>query len=314
MSDGIYLPYSIMNPTGNITALVEADVETALQPVIADRIMQRHPEVEQVGFVTFSAPPGGIQVSLRMAGGEFCGNASMSAAALYLLRMAARETGTSSRTDTLYPSPHDSCDTGDSSPSMQTGREGIWETVRLSVSGASHPVDVRLMQTAADCFRAGVRMPPAEDMDERLFTFAGITDRIPLVRMEGISHVLIGQDSAFFGLRNNPPAAEKAVREWCDLLSVDGLGLLFLESDASRNRLTPLVYIPASRTVFWENSCGSGTTAAGIWLAQKSGQKTDLEFEEPGGQLRVVCDPGGREAWLYGKVRLEAGDFIEAAV
>ena len=75
--------YRILDPTGNITALVYGDVEIGRQPSFAAGLMRRHPEVEQVGFLRLP-PPGGDRTGaeLRMAGGEFCGNASMSAAML----------------------------------------------------------------------------------------------------------------------------------------------------------------------------------------------------------------------------------------
>ena len=73
------LRVSIFDPTGNITALVESPVAPEEQSAVAARIMERFPQVEQVGFVRLpreSAAP----VELCMAGGEFCGNASMSGA------------------------------------------------------------------------------------------------------------------------------------------------------------------------------------------------------------------------------------------
>ncbi len=78
------LHYCLFDPTGNITALVESAVEVPDQPAVAAGIMCRHPEVEQVGFLSLPAFPA-LPV-LRMAGGEFCGNASMCAAALAALR------------------------------------------------------------------------------------------------------------------------------------------------------------------------------------------------------------------------------------
>ena len=45
--------YSIWDPAGNITALVESPVEVSRQLFTASALMQRHPEVEQVGFVCF---------------------------------------------------------------------------------------------------------------------------------------------------------------------------------------------------------------------------------------------------------------------
>ena len=81
---------SIWDPTGNITALVESPVPVPEQPAVAAGLMRRYPAVEQVGFVRLSdektAP-----AALRMAGGEFCANASMSTAALSALRLGLYE-------------------------------------------------------------------------------------------------------------------------------------------------------------------------------------------------------------------------------
>jgi diaminopimelate epimerase len=102
--------YYIFDPTGNITALVETEVPVDRQPEIAAQIMQKHPEVEQVGYVCYedasvsdvseavkdnsdrqgssavTCKDCSAQVSMRMAGGEFCGNATMCAAAWYALK------------------------------------------------------------------------------------------------------------------------------------------------------------------------------------------------------------------------------------
>ena len=74
------LRYAILDPTGNVTALVRDPVEVACQPVVARQVMDRHPEVEQVGFVSGAASDPLAQAELRMAGGGVCGNAAMSAA------------------------------------------------------------------------------------------------------------------------------------------------------------------------------------------------------------------------------------------
>ena len=270
------IQYSVFDPTGNITALVESDVETGLQPSVAARIMERRPEVEQVGFVRFS--PGGEGLSLRMAGGEFCGNATMSAAALYLIRRTEKQ-GTPPFLDEE-------------------------ETVRICVSGAAQPVEVRLWAEAPDCFRAGVRMPPVLCIGDREFSRGTLSAKLPVVWMEGICHIVIEPDSVFWELLADRMAAEDAVRDWCAVLSADGLGLMFLDGSVPRRRLTPLVYIPGSDTVFWESSCASGTTAVGMYLAAKTGASVDLSLQEPGGALRVVSDPAPGETWLYGRTKL----------
>ena len=273
--DNKSIQYSIFDPTGNITALVETDVETGLQPSVAARIMEQRPAVEQVGFVR--SQPGGEEPSLRMAGGEFCGNAAMSAVALYLIRRSEGQ-------GTVPP--------------------GNEETVRLRVSGAAQPVEVRLRAEAADCFRAGVHMPPALGIDDREFAYGALSGKLPVVRMEGISHIVIEPDSVFWALLADRAAAGRAVRDWCAVLSVPCLGLMFLDGEAPWRRLTPLVNVPGSGTVFWESSCASGSTAVGVYLAAKTGASVDLSLQEPGGILRVVSDPARGETWLYGKTKL----------
>ena len=68
-------------------------------------------------------------------------------------------------------------------------------------------------------------------------------------------------------------------------------------------RLTPLVYVPAINTLFWENSCASGTAAIGAWLQKKQGGRIEASFSQPAGVLRVVAD--GETLVLQGSVRLE---------
>lgn len=268
--------YSIMDPTGNITALVESCAEPGKQPAAAAEIMARHPDVEQVGFVSVEGAgedKGGSQISLRMAGGEFCGNASMSAAALYLIK---HHTGYSE--DPV----------------------GKIYNVTLNVSGVAEPVLVRMRKDGSGSFTAGVHMPPARFIEHRSFTYNEMTGLLPIVMMEGISHIIIEEESPFFCLAADHQAAEEAVRRWAGELEEDGLGLIFV----SRTRqMIPLVYIPVSNTMVWEKSCASGTAALGMCLADRIFGPVDETFAEPGGSLRVMSDPLNGNTWLFGSVK-----------
>lgn len=71
--------YYLYSPCGNDTALVEVDnIDEQTKKILNDKIMRMHPNIEQVGFVSLN------KFKLRMAGGEFCGNATRSAAYYYL--------------------------------------------------------------------------------------------------------------------------------------------------------------------------------------------------------------------------------------
>ena len=274
---------SILDPTGNITALVEHCPEHLRQETAA-AVMRRFPEVEQVGFFRAGSRNPSCGAELFMAGGEFCGNASMSAAALALIR--ARERG--------------------NTPSAGREQADGGTELRLLVSGVSSPVEVRLKQSGSDrnCFFAGVLMPPAVSISMRGLRYGGKSGSLPVVEMEGISHIVIEPSSPFFDLKEHPAEAETAVRSFCGELGADGLGLMFLEEEGDALSLTPLVYIPGSGTVFWENSCASGSSACGMYLSAAEGRCGDRSFREPGGTLRVTSDPQRGETWLYGTARL----------
>jgi len=71
--------YCIFNPGGNVTALVfNKYYNTHKKKIINNIILSKHSEVEQVGFIDRD------QFNLKMAGGEFCGNATRCAVKYYL--------------------------------------------------------------------------------------------------------------------------------------------------------------------------------------------------------------------------------------
>ena len=274
------LEYKVFDPTGNITALVETQVDPADQPAAASWIMAQNPEVEQVGFVTFAAAGTGasvadVPVSLRMAGGEFCGNATMCSAALYMI---------------VNDMPGEA-------------------NVKVRVSGTKEPLDVRLVRRDAVSFDASVTMPPAVGIDELKLSDGMLPGndvlRLPVVRMEGIAHVIIEPDSGFFGLKDDSALAETLLRGWCGVLGAECLGMMFLDEGKGVRALTPLVYVPGADTMFWENSCASGSAAAGMYLASKTGRPVDVTFSEPAGSLRVTSDPDIGRTVLYGSLTLK---------
>ncbi len=148
------IKYVIADPTGNITALVETPVQQRQQPNVAALLMERHPRVEQVGFLGHGP---GCHISLRMAGGEFCGNAAMSAAAVCLSRRGPLD-----------------------------GEAAI----RVRVSGASEsvPVSVSPGQSGFVCC---VQMPLPKSISVINFKLGSRVLRSPVVSFSGISHVIV---------------------------------------------------------------------------------------------------------------------------
>lgn len=250
--------YRIFDPTGNVTALVEDRVDVASQPDVAACVMEAHPAVEQVGFVAWDGMP-----TLRMAGGEFCGNASM-CAAVWAAGFAGLE------------------------PPLE---------VELRVSGTRDAVRVRVSQEDSG-FATSILMPPSVSVDEVELVLDGLVDVVPVVCMGGITHAIVEDKSQLFALCNDAPLAERAVRQWCERLGADCLGLMFVRGWGGVRDMTPLVYVPGGDTLFWERSCASGSAAVGMWA------RRSLELRQPGGTLRVEPDGATGRVWLHGHVRV----------
>ena len=158
MSGKTVLRYVLLDPTGNITALVTEPAPVERQPELAAALMAAEPTAEQVGFLSPGA--GGADVALRMAGGEFCGNAAMCAAAL---RCAETRSGGG--------------------------------TVRVRVSGMSDLLDVALRPQPDGSWRCDERFPRSPEVTETALPLPGGGEQPALlVRFETISHLILPAD------------------------------------------------------------------------------------------------------------------------
>ena len=246
------ISYLFMDPGGNRTILVETLLAPADRKEAAAFLMAGEPSAEQAGFLSDCTDR---EITLTMAGGEFCGNASMCAAA-YCSRRAGKKEA----------------------------------RILVHASGVSDPVPVEIRQRASDVWAGRVSMPLPRSIG--IYTFSDRTT-VPLVRLPGISHVICEK-------QYEKKDAERLVKRWCRELKSDALGLMFLDEEAGR--LTPLVYVPAADTLFWENACGSGTAAVGAWMAAGLDREVHLTLAQPGGTLSVTASKD--RLLLEGEVRL----------
>lgn len=149
------ISYVRLDPNGNITGLILSPLPTGLRRKAAEAVFRAEPDMEQLGFL--SLPEGELPL-LRMSGGEFCGNASLSAAA-WLLRSSGRDKG----------------------------------RVELRVSGAKEPVAAELERRGERLWLGTVEMPLPLSAARVSLPDGDGERELALVSFPGISHLITEQ-------------------------------------------------------------------------------------------------------------------------
>lgn len=144
--------YKVCDPSGNITILVTTEVPNEKRIEVADELMKKEPTAQQVGYISEDSE--GCDIELNMAGGEFCGNATLSTAALYNQQNAAKD------------------------------------TVRVKVSGVSEIVDVKITNSN-NIFIATAKMPMPDEYYEKFMTFRGKEYKTFFVKFDSMVHLVM---------------------------------------------------------------------------------------------------------------------------
>lgn len=140
------------DPAGNITLLIEDRFPVSDYPKAAASLLRLDPTAEQAGFIEEITED---SVTLHMAGGEFCGNASLSAAAISLFRHGKEE-----------------------------------GNVSVNVYGLTEPLSASLKRTGPRSFSGSLTMPLPKSCARVTLPFGGETYVLPLVTFPGIGHLI----------------------------------------------------------------------------------------------------------------------------
>lgn len=234
------------SPCRNTTVFITEELPRAKYPAVARLALDSdYLAAEQVGFIT--APHFAKAVRrLEMAGGEFCGNATLSLAA-----WAVRE-------------------------GLADGREPVW----VECSGAEQPVCCEVRRLDEEHFRVREELFLQAELQE-LDLRAGFK-KYPgvLVREPGISHFLYFADCSEQEQLMLLDALETRERaEACGVIACECI-------TAESYRIRPLVGVPAAGSRVFEQACGSGSMALGLWLA-RSESRTCVTVLQPGGSIFV---------------------------
>lgn len=243
-----------MNPARNMTILVESPVPENRREKVAGELMDYGGVyAEQVGYILKPADPS-AWAGLRMMGGEFCGNAVMSLAALLAI-------------DEKLP-------------------KGVERVIPVECSGAEGPVmvTVRPDDISAEC---SLEMPRPKSVVIKTMKTEGRPGECPaaVVDLDGITHFVAPEEAVRGDKRR---WAEKAVKIWAEECRSKAVGLILHRR--KDNSITPLVYVKDTGSLVWEQGCGSGSAAVGAVLAHEARGPVEVRVLQPGGVIAVRAD------------------------
>ncbi len=257
------------SPTENMTLLIETPVPREEQLAVAEKLISYGSVyAEQAGYIE---PPENplAEKCLQMMAGEFCGNASLSLAAVL-----AEKKG------------------------LAVGEE---TEILLEVSGADSLVRCQMKKEETGFF-GRVEMPLPKSIENRTFCLDEESYELPVVLFEGISHIIVpvslwGED----GVKK----AEQAAAGWAKEMPA-AFGILLF--DEENGTLQPLVSVQGV-SLIWERGCGSGTSAIGAYLAKRDGKALSVGLKQPGGMMGAevsFADGTVESLYITGKVSIVA--------
>ncbi len=112
-----------------------------------------------------------------------------------------------------------------------------------------------------------------------------LTETSAIVRMYGIVHVVIesGDINKEFSKEDLKKYAY-SILEKQNLLCEDAAGVMFVNRIDDENiEISPVVFVRAINTLFYETACGSGTTAVGVYESFKRKDGIDVNILQPSG-------------------------------
>lgn len=262
------------SPGGNPTLLL---VDTGLSPqqqahVGSILLDPMHLYAEQVGFITLHKP------SLRMAGGEFCVNATRALGAVLALQglLSARKDGTLCATVPV---------------------SGLDKAVQLEVE-APRSVVQRVLHTAVL-----VPLPVGT-------TCLPLADGIVQVSLPGITHVLI--DAAKHPLSSDWQQDAAAIRQRFALEQHAAVGCIWWSLGhaplvGADLHMRPVVWVRGLQSACLESSCGSGAMACALMLQSLHG--SPLQEKE---RHYTIMQPSGI-ALTVSCLRQQHNDYIRVS-
>ncbi len=238
------------SPCQNTTVFVEDDVPVSARAEIACHAMKDEVlAAEQVGFLVPTRAESSV-LRLEMAGGEFCGNATLALGTLAVAR----------------------------------GLHGAGTPFFVECSGAAAPLCVSAEAVSQGRWRGRIALSPEAKVSGAEFSVSGEMYRGAVVELPGICHFCTENTAA---VPFSKEIYDALLDQLTARAAADAFGIIPYRAEGDgRFSIRPYVAVPAAESRVFEQACGSGSLALGHWLSRSRGI-SQLDVLQPGGRIYV---------------------------
>ena len=246
--------FVILDPSGNITALVIDKVPKEAYKKINEAIIQAYPEVEQVGFLNVIENDNEKIWKLEMAGGEFCGNASRAFASyLYSKKLV-------DKTEFLI---------------MCSGNDNILKA-KIITQKSDNGKNIYYSQIEVPFNKKAISVMSTKALSKEFLKkinynlFEDVN--INIISLDGITHCLINKERMpmLDDIKTNKQNAVNIINE-LKLQNCQAVGIIWYDKNVEKTY--PFVWVKNEDKVYYEHSCGSGSIAYGIYRCYTTKQQ-----------------------------------------
>ncbi len=254
-----------VSPSKNMTVFITDYVAPARYAEIATPLMDlEYLGAEQVGFIVEPTNKECI-LRLEMSGGEFCGNAVLSAAAFCNYKGLSKE-----------------------------------NVFSIETSGSDFPLECFVEEKSPTHFEARAEMPHPISINDIVVSLNGRSISGNVVKFDGITHFL----TDYWPSKDDFSSLIEAVNE---KIEDKAIGIIpYRRLMENEYEIWPFVYVTETGSRFFEQACGSGSLALGVYLSMKN-KEDRLKIHQPGGIIKVEI---GDKSYISTDVRFTSEGFV----
>lgn len=247
----------LVYPGGNDTYIAFApSITRADYPTFNRWIMSTYRELEQGGFLETGQGTGAVK--LHMAGGEFCGNATRAAAALFIDDFEGERRFATVADYSL----------------VKSSNEGYLFPIEVSGTDRALSVTCERVSSKAWMVETEMPLPPLREIRE-ILDIEGISPGVPVIHLDGISHLVLDSQEVPFD-KDNYEERARSLLQAAGLTTRPAAGVIWRAKRDDCIEMNPVVFVSSINTCFYETSCGSGATALVLDELLRNGVETSV--------------------------------------